>query len=218
MSNETSAAPKFEDMTIGKLREYASHMRVAVAKTATKAEILEALNRKLRDRTLTEIAAPESQVRPGYAKITILMDPMPDAMNYPVYVNANGYVCTIPRGLPVIVPMRVVRTLQDAQVQRKKQSITLVNGRDQFTETEITSPSYPFQVHEMVPGPEVLTSLEQAKLRTIGPRRRYRDLFGRWPRPKDLIRAIEQGLIKLNEDELLGVEAAGVSREQALGY
>lgn len=216
MSNVES--PNFEEMTIGKLREYASHMRVAVAKTATKVEIIEALNRKVRDRAVTEIATSDSEVKPGYAKITVMQDPMPDAMNYPVYVNANGYVCTIPRGIPVIVPMRVVRTLQDAQVKRKKQSVANVNGREQFTETEITSPSYPFQIHEMVPGPEVLTTLEQAKLRTIGPRRRYRDIFGRWPRPKDLTRAIEQGLIKLQDDEVLGLESSNLTRDEALGY
>lgn len=216
MSNIES--PQFADMPIGKLREYAKHMRVALAKTDTKEEIIEALNRKLRDRTVTELATPESEVKPGYAKIRLMQDPMPDAQNYPVYVNANGYVCTIPRGIDVIVPMRVVRTLQDAQVKRKKQSVANINGREQFSETEITSPSYPFQVIEMVPGPEVLTALEQTKLRTIGPRRRYRDIFGRWPRPKDLTRAIEQGLIKLENDELLGTAAAGLSREDALGY
>lgn len=216
MSNVES--PNFEDMTIGKLREYASHMRVAVAKTATKLEIIEALNRKARDRSVAELAGPTSSVKPGYAKIRLMQDPMPDAQNYPVYVNANGYVCTIPRGVDVIVPMRVVRTLQDAQVKRKKQTIANVAGREQFQETEITTPSYPFQVLEMVPGPEVLTTLEQAKLKTIGPRRRYQKLFGRWPRPKDLTRAIEQGLIKLEEEELLGDASAALTREDALGY
>lgn len=216
MSNLEST--KFEDMPIGKLREYAKHMRVALAKTDTKGEIIDALNRKLRDRSMPELATSESAVKPGYAKIRLMQDPMPDAQNFPVYLNANGYACTIPRGVDVIVPMRVVRTLQDAQVTRKKQSVSSINGREQFSETEITSPSYPFQILEMVPGPDVLTSLEKSKLRTIGPRRRYRAMFGRWPRPKDLTRAIEQGLIQLEDDELLGTASAGLSRDDALGY
>lgn len=216
MSNIES--PSFEDLPIGKLREYASHMRVALAKTATKKEIIEALNRKVRDRSVAELAGPSSSIKPGYAKIRLLQDPMPDAQNLPVYVNANGYVCTIPRGVDVIVPMRVVRTLNDAVVKRKKQSIANINGREQFSETEVISPSYPFQVIESVPGPEVLTTLEMAKLKTIGPRRRYQKLFGRWPRPKDLTRAIEQGLIKLEDEEMLGVEASKLSREDSLGY
>lgn len=198
-------SPNFEDMPIGTLRQYASHLRVAVPKTATKADIIDAINGKLRNKTVAELALDGSTVKPGYAKILVLENPMPGSSNMPVYINANGYVCTIPRGVEVIVPNRVVRTLNDAVVKKKKQSIAAgADGRESFKESEVMTPSYPFQVLEIVPGPEVLTTLEIAKQKTIGPRRRYRDLFGRWPRPRDLLRAIEQGLIKLQEDEVLG--------------
>lgn len=204
--SELIESPQFADMPIGKLREYASHLRVAIPKTATKVEIIQILENKVRQRAVPELASHATGVRPGYAKIRINEDPSPGASNLPVYINANGYQCTIPRGVDVIVPMRVVRTLNDAITRKKKQSITRnADGRESFTETEMNVLSYPFQVLEMTPGPEVLTPLEAQKKRIMGPRIRYWQMFGRWPRPADLQRALEKGLIKLNEEEELGV-------------
>lgn len=196
----------FNEMTIQQLRQYASHLRVPLDKKANKEQIIEALDSKLRNKTVAKLAEHTSSVPPGYAKIRINEDIMPGAYNYPVYVNANGYVCTIPRGVDVIVPNRVVRTLNDAMVRKRKQNTVVgADGREKFVDTTIDTLSYSFQVLEIVPGPEVRTALEERKLKTIGPRRRYRDKFGRWPRPKDLQRAIEQGLVSLNDDEELGI-------------
>jgi hypothetical protein len=196
--------PDFNEMEIGKLRQYAAHLRLAIPKTSTKKDIIEAISAKLRDRSTPTIADSTTKLKPGFAKIKVLGDPMPGASNSPVYLNANGYVCTIPRDVEVIVPMRVVRTLQDAKVRRKKQTFTPdASGREITQTVESEVPSYPFMILDMVPGPEVLTTLEQRKLKTIGPRRRYRDMFGRWPKPRDLQRAIEQSLISLKDDEEL---------------
>lgn len=206
--------PNFEEMEIGKLRQYASHMQVAVPKTATKKDIIAAISRKLKDRQAPVLAEATDKVPPGHAKIILLEDPMPGASNYPVFLNANGYLCTIPRGKPVIVPMRVVRTLQNATVNKRKQSLmTDEYGREKFVESTVVVPSYPFNVLDMTPGPEPLTALEQAKMKTIGPRRRYRELFGHWPKNGQLTRAIEQGLVSLdvNEDLSAGEREAASS-------
>ncbi len=104
--------------------------------------------------------------------------------------------------------MRVVRLLNDAKVNRRKQ--TMVPGPDgveRFRESTVEVPSYPFQVLEMNQGPEPLTVYEQSKKKSMGPRRRYRKLFHRWPKARDLTRAIEQGLIKLDDDEELPASA-----------
>lgn len=216
MSN--ALTPDFSEMDIGKLRQYASHLRLAIPKTSTKQDIIDSINAKLRDRSTPEIAEAGSRPRAGYARIKLLVDPMPGASNMPVYVNANGYVCTIPRDVVVDVPMRVVRTLNDATVLRKKQSTNMQpDGREKFETTESNVPSYPFQVLDMVPGPEVLTSFEERKLKSIGPRRRYRDMFGRWPKPRDLQRAIEQGLVSLKDDEELDEITANLAPADMLG-
>lgn len=204
--SELIQTPDFNSMTIGALREYASHLRLALEKTATKQDIIDAINKKIRNRAMPEIVTDQSTVRPGYAKIRIHEDPMPGAKNYPVYLNANGYECTVPRGVDVIVPMRVVRVLNDAVVFKKKQ-IGDPNRPGQMKDVDTPMLSYPFQVLEMVPGPEVLTALEMTKKRTMGPRMKYHKLFGRWPRNADLVRAIEKGLVSISDDEEIGVGA-----------
>lgn len=195
--------PNFQDMAIAKLREYASHLRVQVAKTATKEEIIKAIENKLNGRVIPTIASGDNSPLPGYARIRVLEDPTPGAMNIPVYINSNGYVATLPRGVDIDVPMRVLRCLNDAVVRRRKQT-TVVDpntGREVFKETTVVSPSYPFQVIEITPGPEVLTPHEMNKLKADGPRKRYRQMFGRYPRPADLHRAIERGLITIGAEE-----------------
>lgn len=201
------ASVNFDEMKISELREYAAHMRIPLAKTATKDEIKEAIRRKLAGRAAPVLANKGSVVPPGHAKIIVNEDPNPGSMQVPVYLNANGYTCTIPRGKEVIVPMRVVRVLQDAKVNRLVQKeVQDQYGRMVFQNTTVTVPSYPFQVLEMTPGPEPLTKHEQQKQRTNGPRRRYAELFGHYPRPADLRRAIEKGLIKLHDDEVSVVD------------
>jgi hypothetical protein len=202
--NEQIETPDFKNMDIGKLRQYASHMRLPLAKTATKVEIIEAIERKLSGRVIPEFADGDTALKPGYSRITVLSDPMPQASNLPVFLNCNGYMCLIPRDKEVVVPNRVVRTLRDAKVKRRKQTLQSdSNGREVFRETEVISPSYPFTIHETKEGPEVYTALEIARQRTAGPKRRYKQIFGRYPRPRELTRAIEQGLIKVNDDEQL---------------
>lgn len=202
--SEQIETPDFKSMDIGKLRQYASHLRVALPKTATKQDIIEAISKKLSARVVPEFATEETTLKPGYSRIRLLSDPMPGASNLPVFVNANGYICMIPRDVEVVVPERVVRVLRDAKVSRRKQTAVVDNhGREVFKETTVVVPSYPFEVIEKNPGPEVYTNLELSKMKTMGPKRRYRELFGHWPRPRELTRAIEQKLITLEDDESL---------------
>lgn len=195
----------FREMDIGKLRQVAKHLRLAVAKTSTKDDIVDAIEAKLAGKTMPELAEGNTRPRPGYARIKLLADTMPGASNGPVFINSNGYVATLPREVEIDVPMRVVRTLNDSTVNTRRQAMTVTsNGREEFRETTSKIPSYPFQILDMTPGDEVLTTLEQAKKKMMAPRRRYLQMFHRWPRPRDLTRAIEQGLISMNDDELHG--------------
>jgi len=197
-------SPDFKEMPIGQVRQYAAHLRLAVEKTATKVQIIEQIERKLDGRVVPELADTSTKLKPGYARIMILEDPMPDSANIPVYINHNGYQATLPRGRDIVVPMRVVRLLNDATVERRKQAIVSdQNGRETFKETTTRVPSYPFQIKEMSPGPEPLTAFEETQAKIMGPRARYRKMFGRWPTPRELHRAIEQGLVKLDQDDII---------------
>jgi hypothetical protein len=209
MSDDAIVKPDFSAMPIGKLREYASHFQIPLAKTATKDEIRQAIERKMGGKSSPLLAAIDGKVPPGHAKIIINEDATPGSKNFPIYMNVNGYEVTVPRGKEVTVPMRIVRTLNNAKVKRRSQmEVQDEYGRNVFKETTVTVPSYPFQVLEMTPGPEPLTPLEISKKKTMGPRRRYRALFGHWPRGHELNRAIEKGLISLNSDEDLPSGAA----------
>lgn len=199
MESQVVETPDFKQMSIAKLREYAAHLRLAVPKTSTKEDIIEQLINKLQGKVMPELATSATGVKPGYAKIVINEDSQFGAENIPVYINANGYVCTIPRGVPVIVPHRVVRTLNDAIAARRRQS--KAEPGQPFKESTVNVLSYPFQILEMVPGPEVLTKLEQSKLRSYGPRERYAKMFGHWPKPRELRRAVEKGLISISNEE-----------------
>ena len=200
----TVETPNLKDLSIAQLREYAKHLRLPLERTATKEDILKIIENKLNGRTVPMLASQNNVIPPGYAKIRVLEDPTPGSANIPVYVNFNGYEATLPRGVDIVVPMRVVRGLNDAAVNRKKQTIAPdAQGREAFRETVVRTPSFPFQVIEVNPGPEVRTAHEQNKLKLQRPREKYRDLFGRWPRGGDLTRAIEKGLIKLGDDDSL---------------
>ena len=214
MSNEI-AKPDFANMPIGKLREYASHMQLVIPKTATKDEIRQAIERKLAGRTAVILASTDGKVPPGHAKIIINEDATPGSKNFPIYMNINGYECTIPRGKEITVPMRVVRALNDAKVKRPVQMETQDEfGRTIFRNTTVTTPSYPFQILEMTPGPEPLTNLEIQNKKREGPRKRYRAMFGRYPRPAELNRAIEKGLISLDQEEQLAHPSAILPEEE----
>lgn len=195
------ATPNFKEMDIAKLRQYAGHLNLQLARTDSKDDIIDKIESKLKNKQMAPLADDVNGVPPGHAEITVLQDPMPGAENLPVFMNANGYQCTIPRGVKVIVPMRVVRTLNDAIAHRRVQK----ESKPGIPINEIIQPtlSYPFQIHNMTPGPEPKTKLEEAKAKTMGPRRAYRDLFGHWPKPHELRRAITEGLVTLGRNDKL---------------
>lgn len=200
--------PDFDNMPIATLREYAAHLHIPLAKTAKKEEIKEAIIQKLNGRTSAVIAEKGDKVPPGHAKIMLNEDPTPGSKNFPVYFNVNGYQCTIPRGREVIVPMRIVRALNDAKTKRLAQVPVRDNyGRETYQTTTVTVPSYPYQLIDKTDGPEPLTPHEQMKQRANGPRAKYAMMFGRYPRPAELRRAIEKGLIVLGEDEVVAEPA-----------
>ena len=102
------------------------------------------------------------------------------------------------------MPRRVVQVLKDSKVKRLVQAeVTDSYGRRVPTTTTVTVSSYPFTVLEETPGEEPLTILEKQKLKSNGPRMRFAAMFGYWPRPADLRRAIEKGLIKVQDEETI---------------
>lgn len=191
-----------EEMDIAKLRAYAKTMRIALAKTDTKPDIIKAIQSKLSGKSLAEIADHTTKLRPGTARIRLLEDPKPGSSNYPAFVSVNGYSVTIPRGVDVIVPLNIVEILNNAVVNQRRQTmVSGPNGREEFRETTVKVPSYPFQILDIQHGESPKSPLEKQKEKMMGPRRQFRDKFLYWPTRAELARAIEQGLISLDSEE-----------------
>lgn len=202
-SNETMqdlAVPDFSNMTVAKLREYAALQRIPVDKSTSKEDLIEAINRKLAGRVMPQLADKGSELKPGYSRIRIEEDPSPTAKQIPVYLNDNGYECTIPRGVEVIVPNRVVRNLRNATAKRLRQ---VEQDSGPPITKEVRVPSYPFQVIDSRDGPEVLTKRELQARKKFAPRLRYWQQFGKWPKPRELAYALQQGFLKLESGEEL---------------
>ena len=206
--------PNFKDMDIAKLRSYATHLRLALARTDTKEDIVAKIEAKLKDKTMAKLSGEGDSIPPGHAEIMVLRDPMPGAENLPVYINANGYQATLPRGVKIIVPMRVLRILNDAVAHRRVQKQS--EPGKPINEEVVPTLSYPYQVFGSTPGPEPLTKLEEAKAKTMGPRRAYRNLFGHWPKPHELRRAITEGLVTLGKNDKLQDGTATLNSEDMI--
>lgn len=194
------AAPNFNKMTVGQLKEYAALQRLPVDKNTTKEQLIEMINRKLGERIMPQLSKDTSELKPGYARIRIEEDPNPGAKQIPVYLNDNGYECTIPRGVEVVVPLRVVRNLRNATAKRLRQ---VEQDSGPPITKEVRVPSYPFTVLESREGPEVYTKREMLARKKFAPRLRYWQQFGRWPKPRELAYALQQGFLTLEASEEL---------------
>lgn len=203
MSNETKKSEldlELESYDIAKLRKFASMNRVVIARDMSKEEIIQAIKDKNKDRDIVLLAETGSMPLPGFARIILHRDPTPGAGNRPVYVHVNGYKCTIPRGVEVDVPMKVVSVLNDAKEMRKEEDPSQpYNSPSRWRNTAVHS--YPFQTISMTPGPDPRPGLEKGKQAKYGPRVAFRDTFGRWPKRAELLEAIKDGLIKLNSGQ-----------------
>jgi hypothetical protein len=191
---------ELETYDIAKLRKFASYNRVAISREMSKSDIIAAIKAKTKDRDVVLLAEAGSMPAPGFARIILHRDPTPGAGNRPVYVHVNGYKCTIPRGVEVDVPIKVVNVLNDAKEMRKEEDPSQpYNSPSRWRNVAVHS--YPFQTLSMTPGPDPRPGLEKNKLAKYGPRVAFRDKFGRWPKRAELLEAIKDGIVKLNSGQ-----------------
>lgn len=190
---------KLDTMTEAALRKYADLQRVPVTKDMTRKEIIAVIKARQKDRATVEIAETGTRPKQGWARIELMKDQSPGASNRPVYVNANGYRCTIPRGVEVDVPLKVVSVLNDSRSMRVSEDPDKPFNDPRRYRKEML-PSYPFQVKDINQGPDPRPGHELGKLAKQGPREEFRQQFGRYPRKDELIQAQKEGFIKLRGD------------------
>lgn len=203
--NLTELEQELNAYDMAKLRKFASHNRVAFTRDMTKEEIIEAIKAKHKDRDVVLLAEAGAGPKPGWARILLHKDPTPGAGNRPVYIQVNGYKVTVPRGVEVDVPIKVVNVLNDAKELRKEEDPSEPYNSPKRWRNMLVH-SYPFQTLAVTPGPDPRPGLEKSKAAKYGPRVAYRDKFGRWPQRAELLEAIKDGIIKLRPTDQLAAK------------
>lgn len=200
MDENYSNVNKLEDMDIGQLRKFAAILHLNFPRDAKKADLIKLINDKKRGGDVAIISNVGDRPSPGWARIELHRSNVPGASNRPVFVGVNGYNITIPLGVEVDVPIKVVEALAVAKT-------TKLTTDDQGRHSYEHALSYPYSVKDINPGPDPRPMNELGRKTSYGPRVAFRDLFGRWPRKDELREAQKQGFIKLTPLENITMEA-----------
>lgn len=195
---ELENSDNLEKNTIADLRRKAQAVYgIPVTKDMEKDEIINAIRNKQRNQQFAKIvdtSAGEDAPLPGWARIEIFLDNSPTASNRPVYINVNGYKCTVPRGHVVDVPIKVMNALNDAREIRMKEDFSEPLNSPRRFKQESTH-SYPFRVYQVTDGPDPRPGNQAAREAKVKPRETFRDYFGFWPSAEQLKEAIKDGVI-----------------------
>lgn len=172
----------------------------------SKQDLIDVLQGKSR-RTAEVVDArvPEVEVKPGYAKIELYKDgtsyntiSAQRAANRPQYVACNGARYMIPKGIPVIVPIKIMEVLKNSKTKTIVTDEENTDSRRHSIPKQkvVETPRFPFIVHEVNPGPDPKPSdYEKAKKVYHSPRQQYHNQFGLWPTTAQLKQAIQDGII-----------------------
>lgn len=194
MSDEVLDQEKdtLNDMSIAQARAYAKLYNVALTREMTLEDIKTVIREKQRKHRMVTQADVTRGPAPGRWRITVhkTTEFGAKAGSRPVTVRVNGYVCSIPRNVPVDVPEKVVRVLENSYHYVSVEA----DGGAWVFEPQL---SYPFQVLAMNEGPDPSPGYEKQKARTYKMRLAFRDEFGYWPKNQAQLReAMKEGLIK----------------------
>jgi hypothetical protein len=183
-----------EEMTIAELRSEAARLRLPLTRDMSRSAILESV--RSASESQREILAgivDSDKPLPGWARIEISRESDPKASNADVYCQVNGYAVLIRRGVPVDVPIKILRgSLMSAKmkIMREDQSKPLTDPeRYKFEDVY----SYPFTVHAITEGPDPRPGIEAVAKRRNAPRRRFYNENGFWPKPAELKEWLRMG-------------------------
>jgi hypothetical protein len=192
-----------EDLSIAQLRKYAALYRIALDRDSTKEDIVRILKAKAAKQNLVTVVDKDDDgmPKPGWSRINVSRDPMPGAGNYPIYINVNGYEITVPRGVTVDVPTKVVTTLNDAVEERLIANHDVpFNDPNHYTYQKVMR--YPFQVIATTKGPDPRPGFEVQRAIQNKPRLKFKEVFGYWPTRPQLAEAHRDGLLRVNKNIL----------------
>lgn len=185
-------ADEFSTMTIAQARSAAKLYNVPLSREMTLEDIRAAIRAKIKKHNMVRVADVSDAPAPGRWRIVVHKSTENGAKvgGRPVQVNVQGYRCSIPRNVPVDVPEKVVRVLENSY---HYVTVEQENGVSVF-EPQL---SYPFQVLAKTDGPDPSPGYEKVKKKWYMARMKFRDHFGYWPKNQAMLReAIKEGHIK----------------------
>lgn len=183
-----------DSLDIAELRKLASTVyRIVVNRDMTAEDIRSAIRGKQKHTDYAQLSELVGNApKPGYARILVHKDPTPGASNRPVPVAISGYRITVPRGVEVDVPIKVVGVLNDAKISTLVEDTSLPTGDPNRFKFQVAH-SYPFSVVSMTPGPDPKPGFEASRAKAMAPRLKYHKKYGIWPKRDDLREAIRSG-------------------------
>lgn len=187
---------RLDGMSIAQLRSYAKLINVPLTREHTTEDIKRDIRAKQKKHNIVNEADVNKGPAPGRWRIILHKNTEfgAKAGSRPVTIRVNGYVCTIPRNIPVDVPEKVVRVLENSV---HYVAVEQPDGRSWGFESQL---SYPFQVIAMTPGPDPSPGYEVSKARYYMMREAFRNEFGYFPKNRaQLENAIKEGFIKRAE-------------------
>lgn len=216
-AQEDSGEVDFDSMTIQQARKFASLFRIPIARDSTKEEIIQILKAKRSAQEMANVVVDTGTgPKPGWTRINLARD-SGNGSTQPLYVNCNGYAVTIPRGVEVDVPHKVVNVLNDAIEQRLVENQDVpYNDPNRYSWQKVLS--YPFQVLAMNPGPDPKPGYEAQKRVQMKPRKKFKDIFGYWPTHAQLIEAQKEGLLRLSAIEMRDMDPLDLVEQDRKKY
>lgn len=186
-----------EEMSLPELRREANVVfGIQVTKEMNERDIIAAIRNK-QDRQNFVGRANSNAPQPGWARIVIHKDGRAGASNRPIYFSVNGYRITIPRGVEVDVPIKVVDgPLRDSlEMHIVEDPSEPMNSSSRFKRE--MAPSYPYNELMRTPGEDPRPGDIESRRAKTKPREDFRDKYGYWPSHIELKEAIKEGAIKL---------------------
>lgn len=163
-------------MDINELRHKASKVYgLKISREHKASDLVNLILEELKKGDFMDVA--DGALKEGWARIKVHQQSGKASM--PIYTNTNGYVCWIPPGHEVDVPIKVLETLNHAEEMHK-----VLNEFNEYVDSfEL---SYPYQILAVNPGKDPRPGIELQRDKKHAPFVEYYRLFGRWPGQKEM--------------------------------
>lgn len=195
---------KLSAMNIAELRKTAKLYGVSLSREMTTEDIKAAIRFKKSRQNISDEADTSKAPAPGRWRIIVHKTSHQGikAGSQPAHVRVNGVSFYMPRNVPVDVPEKVVRALENSFHYEAVE-------RDDGTTAMEAQLTYPFQIITFTPGPDPSPGYEKAKAGYYARREAYRNEFGYFPKNQAQLReAEEKGLISSPRRKYFNKEAA----------